>query len=520
MSGRFVPFDRLPGIAPLYLDFLRGLPDFYPDPPSLIAARKRGAELLGRRCRVPADAFEHRHPRSAELAEKLAAGRAVAVVAGHQIGLFTGPLFTVLKAFDAIRVARQLSEEGVPAVPVFFALTDDHDLEEIAKTARPGDAGPEVLVLEGADRSNRRPVGPLPIPEGISRIVDAFRPDASAPDAGQILDAFARRYAPGTSYRDAFAETLFDLVDSDPLLLLDPLSGAMRAATRELYAEAVEKERDVRERLRTVERRLAAAGKSIPVQYRDGAFPFFIIEGGERRRIEDPRAALGRLSSDSATISADVLTRPILKSSAMPVAATVLGPAEVAYHAEALALFDLFDLRPPVLLPRSHVIPVGPKERRACEALGITPEDVVSGRRAGGAPEPAAAEEIARLTASLEDALAKLEPSVRELDPTLVGALETARRKIAYQLEQLNERMKKAAERKDEVASGRRRRLETMLLPLGTTADRVYPPLVPLLAYGRPALDAIRDAAGGSTEGAVLVDLPREPEAGRDSHAG
>ena len=29
------------------------------------------------------------------MAEELAAGRAVAVSAGHQVGLFTGPLFTL-----------------------------------------------------------------------------------------------------------------------------------------------------------------------------------------------------------------------------------------------------------------------------------------------------------------------------------------------------------------------------------------------------------------------------------------
>ena len=58
--------------------------------------------------------------------------------------------------------------------------------------------------------------------------------------------------------------------------------------------------------------------------------------------------------------------------------------------------------------------------------------------------------------------------------------------------EQLMERIRKAAERRQDVAGGRRKRLATMLLPAGTGADRLYPPLVPLLAYGRGALAAIR----------------------------
>ena len=67
----------------------------------------------------------------------------------------------------------------------------------------------------------------------------------------------------------------------------------------------------------------------------------------------------------------------------------------------------------------------------------------------------------------------------------------------------------------------RRQRLETMLLPEGTPAERLYPPLVPMLAYGREALAAIREAAQGSTQGATIVNLgaDRPPETER-VHAG
>ena len=168
-EARVIPFEKYPGLSPLFLDFLRGLPEFFPDPPTLDAAAARGRELLaaGARARVPASAFRHRGGEAARLAEDLVAGRAVAVSAGHQVGIFTGPIFTLMKALDAIHIARELTKRGVPAVPVFWALTDDHDLQEIARTARPAPEGPEELVLEGADRQNRQPVGRLPIPDGI-----------------------------------------------------------------------------------------------------------------------------------------------------------------------------------------------------------------------------------------------------------------------------------------------------------------------------------------------------------------
>ena len=91
--------------------------------------------------------------------------------------------------------------------------------------------------------------------------------------------------------------------------------------------------------------------------------------------------AAAAVSAGRALPSADVLTRPAFKAFLVPAAASILGPAEIAYHAQALALFPLFDLRSPVLLPRTHVVPTGPAERRALKALGLSPADVLAGPR-------------------------------------------------------------------------------------------------------------------------------------------
>ena len=513
-----IPFDRYPGLPPLFHDFLRGLPDFFPDPPTVEAVAARGKSLLGKPARIPAEAFRSRLPEAESMAQDLSAGRAVAVLAGHQVGLFTGPLFTITKAFDAIRAARELREAGVPAVPVFWALTDDHDLEEIARTARPGKEGPEVIVLEGADRANRRPVGGLPLPEKVKEVLDSFRADARGPEAEEILEAFARRYAPGVSYGEAFIETLFDLVGNDPLLVLDPGSEPLRRAAAEFFLAAARKEKEVREALAAATEKLVQAGKPVPTAFRPEVFPFFSVAGGERRRIEDLPAAAQAVEKGSAWVSTDVLTRPVLKSFLMPTAASVLGASEIAYHAQALALFPVFDLAPPVLLPRSHLVLLGPPERRAAEALGIEAAQLLQPPSPPPAPATPEVEALSRITGNLQKELDSLEPRLRETDPTLIGALETAGRKIAYQIEQLVERIRKATERKDETAMNRRRKLETMLLPDGAPAERLYPPLVPMLIYGREVLASIREAAqggGSATQGAKIVNLgaDRPPEA-------
>ncbi len=450
------------------------------------------------------------------MAEDLAAGRAVAVSAGHQVGIFTGPLFTLVKALDAIHVARELSRRGVPAVPVFWALFDDHDLQEVARTAKPGPDGPLELVLEGADRQNRQPVGRLPIPEGIRGIVDAFRPDARHPEAVRVLEAFAARSAPGATYGEAFIETLLDLVEPDPLLVLQPLAPEARGATAEIFLAAAGKADALSATLRGTVEKLERAGKPVPAPLPDG-FSFFLIDAAGRRRVTDIPAAVARVESGEAFPSADVITRPALKSYLFPMAVSVLGAAEIAYHAQSLPIFGLLGVTPPVLFPRTHVVIRGPAERRLSDQLGIPEEDLLQPFADAAPAAVPQADAIDRAAEAAERELAALQPGLEALDASLSGALENASKKVAYQYEQLAERARKAAERRGDVASNRRKRLERALLPStgGAPAERIYPPLSTMLAFGRePVLAGLRGVAGTCAAGAAVLDLALDEGSG------
>ena len=134
-----IPFGNLPSMSALFLDYVSDwtrVRNFYPQDYSLESI------LAFARNRTPLDA-SHRENLCSVLSEqqkdwggdaasikKLGAG-AVAVIAGQQPGLFTGPNYTILKAITIVKLARTLEEAGVPAVPVFWIAGEDHDYEEI-----------------------------------------------------------------------------------------------------------------------------------------------------------------------------------------------------------------------------------------------------------------------------------------------------------------------------------------------------------------------------------------------------
>ena len=75
-------------------------------------------------------ALRARNGESASL-DLLARPGTVAVVTGQQVGLFSGPAYTIYKALTAARLAAQLNAQGIPAVPIFWLATEDHDFAEV-----------------------------------------------------------------------------------------------------------------------------------------------------------------------------------------------------------------------------------------------------------------------------------------------------------------------------------------------------------------------------------------------------
>src|SRR5881394_3447728 len=106
---------ELPNASRLFIDFLyshhrvshfyevKGDASPYPD--------DRRAALVS--------ALREQNPGNPAL-EVLAEPGTVAYVTGQQVGLFSGPAYTIYKALTAVKVARELTERGIPAVPIFW----------------------------------------------------------------------------------------------------------------------------------------------------------------------------------------------------------------------------------------------------------------------------------------------------------------------------------------------------------------------------------------------------------------
>ena len=136
MNPSCLRHTSIPGTSRLFGDFLYNfdrVADFYDwNPFDRKAFESAAAAIQFPKSRRAAlvDALARQNPDSPSL-KLLAEPSTVAVVTGQQVGLFTGPAYTIFKAITTARLAKLLSESGIPAVPIFWLATEDHDLAEV-----------------------------------------------------------------------------------------------------------------------------------------------------------------------------------------------------------------------------------------------------------------------------------------------------------------------------------------------------------------------------------------------------
>jgi uncharacterized protein YllA (UPF0747 family) len=177
------------------------------------------------------------------------------------------------------------------------------------------------------------------------------------------------------------------------------------------------------------------------------------------------------VQSEPEKFSPNALLRPVVQDFLLPTAAYIAGPAEIAYFAQAEVIYEKLLGRMPVILPRAAYTILDAKGEKLLRRYGLKVEDVWRGsqevrRKMETASVPPTLgrnfDETVKESARM---LAQLKKQIVRLDPTLGGAVETARKKIAFQLEKLKRKAGKAQALKAGQIAEHQEYLESLLYP-------------------------------------------------------
>ena len=304
-----------------------------------------------------------------EQISRLAEPSAVAVFAGQQAGLFTGPLYTVYKALTVERWAADLDRLlDVPVIPCFWLADDDHDFEEVDHVELPGDGYPQRVTYVPAVAPAGRPIDDLVIDAGMQAVVAALR--EALPDSvhtAALLQVVEECYAVGTGFAQAFTRLWYRLFPESRLVFVSASNEQLKELASPLLARSAVDHARLFELYEQDTRRLVALGYHRQVRKRPEQ-SFLFWQAGARRGIIRDGAGLYHLPGRAAVsasqlsdlvlqrpqvFSGNVLLRPLVQNALFPVLGVVLGPSEIAYHAQIAGIHDHLQLPRPTVLPRT-----------------------------------------------------------------------------------------------------------------------------------------------------------------------
>ena len=504
----------LPNTSKLYSDLVYNfdrVKDLYPWPPNNLNAISAAAkfdfpdELRAALVRALAP-LNRGNPSLDAIARK----GTVAIVTGQQVGLFSGPAYTVYKALTAIRLARDLTDSGTPAVPVFWLATEDHDFAEVDHTWVFGsDYQPRRVSIGPEVENGHRPVGNLSIPEWpVDSLREALKGLPFADDAFQVI---RKAYQPGATMGTAFAQFLREVFEPYGLLIVDPMSQEFRDLAAPMLAEAVDRMPELIPALKERGRELVDRGYHAQVLVDDETSLVFLLENGKRISLrrsngdylgQTRRISASELAADGARLSPNALLRPVVQDFMLPTAAYVGGAAELAYLAQSRVLYERLLGRQPVAFPRAGFTLVDERTHKKMERYRLAPANLLIADRAladyiaSRLIPSALRKRLDDTGASVSSALDALSGDLHRFDITLAAALETSRRKIEYQIGKIARKTASQIMNKDQQAQRDALALHGLVFPEKHLQERLYS-IVPLIAKFGPGLipeiyDAIR----------------------------
>jgi bacillithiol biosynthesis cysteine-adding enzyme BshC len=188
--------------------------------------------------------------------------------------------------------------------------------------------------------------------------------------------------------------------------------------------------------------------------------------------------------------SSNVVLRPICQDWLLPTLAYVGGPAEVAYFAQLKPLYEAVNIPCPIIYPRASATIMEEKAEKVLERFSVSLLDLltdverVKEKVAGQVAQLNLDEVFGGTFLTVQESLEAMKSALRDIDPTLVGALENVSKKTVANIEGLKEKTVAAQKRQHEVSLRQIDKAASIVFPQSSFQERELNVVYFLNKYG------------------------------------
>jgi bacillithiol biosynthesis cysteine-adding enzyme BshC len=291
------------------------------------------------------------------------------VTTGHQLNIFTGPMYVIYKIVSVIKLSRALSKKypKYKFVPIYWMASEDHDFEEIKSFHSKGKTYTWDIKSKG-------PVGNL----NTETLKNIFDEDITIPDF--LKDA----YSSSSSLSEAVRKYMNELFGEYGLVTIDPNSANLKKTITDIVEDDVINN--------TIEKIEKSSAQASDVYVRK--INFFYQGSNFRERIDKSdrynilstdisfteQEIKDKIRSSPESFSPNVITRCLYQQKILPNVCYIGGPAEIVYWESFKKFFDNYKIPYPVLVPRDFVLILTNKIQKLINKLNLSSTDLFNNK--------------------------------------------------------------------------------------------------------------------------------------------
>lgn len=403
------------------------------------------------------------------------------ITTGHQLNLFTGPLYFLYKIVSVINLTKELKSKFPENhfVPIYWMATEDHDFEEI-----------NYFNFKNKKiqwkQDSFGPVGRLST-EGLNDVFELFENELGIGENAKFLkELFKKSYLEHSNLADATRFLANELFKNEGLVIIDGDSRELKKLFAPFAKEELLKQTSFEKVSETIE-----LLNDYTIQVNPREINLFYIEDNLRERIIFENGIykinntsiefsqgeiLSELDKNPEKFSPNVILRPLYEEIILPNLAYIGGGGELAYWLELKSNFEANNITFPMLLLRNSVLLASEKQVEKADRLNLSWKDLFSNQQdlfTSKTTEFSSLKiDFSEQKEHLKKQFEKLHDIANQTDKSFIGAVNAQEVKQIKGLENLEKRLLKAEKRVHTEALDRIFLLQNELFPNQSLQER------------------------------------------------